>query len=59
MNIGRNLGGSLTGVELEQSQRPQHGAHGLDSFAQQLAKLFAVTLGEANAKAAVGAPGLL
>ena len=57
--MGRHLGSSLAGVELEQSQRPQHAAHGLDSFAQQLAKLFTVTWGEANGKTTVGAHDLL
>ena len=59
LNLAGHLGGRLAGVELQQSQRPQHGAHGLDSLPQQLAEFFAVGLGEANGETTIGAHGLL
>ena len=57
--MARHLGSGLAGIELEQGQRPQHGAHGLDPLTQQPAKFSTVALGEANGKATVGAHGLL
>ena len=51
LNMARHLGSGWAGVALEQGQRPQHGAHGLDPLT--------VALGEANGKATVGAHGLL
>ncbi len=59
MNMGRHLASGLAGIELQQRQRPQHGAHGLDSLPRPLAEFIAVTFGKANGKAMSGAHGLL
>ena len=59
LKMGRHLASRLAGIELQQRQRPQHGAYGLDPLPQQLAQFFTVTFGEANGETTIGAHGLL